>query len=61
MDKQQVMMLASLPAQSIKNKLDALDKAYHITEDRQIRQSMLLYMDELKLELEKRGYNDKSI
>lgn len=53
-------MLASLPVQSINKKLTALDKAYHITQDRLVRQSMLLYMDELKLELNRRGLDWKN-
>lgn len=53
--------LANSSTQSIKNKLAALDTAYHITENSDTRRSMLLAIDEIKLELIKRGKYDQSI
>lgn len=55
MVNQQALILANLSAQSIKAKLTALETAYHITEDSITRQRMLLVIDDLKLELMKRG------
>jgi hypothetical protein len=55
MVNQQALILANLSEQSIKAKLTALETAYHITEDSNTRQRMLLVIDDLKLELIKRG------
>lgn len=60
MENQQALILASLPAQSIKAKLAGLETAYHITEDSMTRQKMLLIMDDLKLELKRRGITWKN-
>lgn len=54
----QALTLASLSAQSINAKLTALETAYHITEDSTTRRRMLLVIDDLKLELMKRGIHD---
>jgi len=59
MDLQQ-SILARSSISELKRKLLTLDNVYHITEDRQVRQQMLLFMDELKLELNKRGITWKS-
>ena len=61
MDKRQQSILARLSIYDLTKKLKVLDAVYHITEDRQVRQEMLLYIDELKLELSRRGQDDKSI
>lgn len=45
----------------LQKKLKSLDVVYHIVEDRQTRQDMLLYMDEIKIELQKRGVNWKNL
>ena len=58
MDSQLHTTLASLPVQSIKQRIAVLDQVYHITEDINERQKMLLVLDELKVELLKRGIND---
>lgn len=55
MVNQQALILANLSEQSIKAKLTALETAYYITEDSTTRQRMLLVIDDLKLELMKRG------
>jgi hypothetical protein len=47
-----------LSTSELKSKLGRLNSAYHITEDRQLRQKMLLLIDELKIELIKRGMYD---
>jgi hypothetical protein len=61
MDKRQQLILDRSSTYDLKRRLKTLDSVYHITEDRQMRQNMLLFMDELKLEIAKRGTNDKSI
>lgn len=60
MATQQQLTPATLSTQSIKQKLTALNSAYHITEDTDTRQRMLLAIDELKLELIKRGIKWKN-
>jgi len=60
MASQQQLILANLSTQSINKKLLALDTAYHITEDSDTRRRMLLVIDELKLELIKRGISWKN-
>jgi len=50
-----------MPTLEIQQRLATLNSVYHITEDRQTRQKMLLFIDELKLELQIRGINDKPI
>ena len=57
----QPLILARLSTHEIIYRLKTLNSVYHITEDRQVRQKMLLFIDELKLELNKREINDKSI
>jgi hypothetical protein len=54
-------MLDRLSTHEIKKKIKTLDAVYHITENREVRRQMILALDELKLELLKRGINDKSI
>lgn len=53
-------ILTNSSTQSIKNKLAALDTAYHITEDSDTRRSILLAIDELKIELKNRGIKWKN-
>lgn len=60
MENQLHLILARLSMSELKQRLKILDSVYHITEDRQVRQKMLLFMDELKLELNKRGINWKN-
>jgi len=57
----QPLIPGRLSTPELKSKLGRLNSAYHICRDRQTRQTMLLYMDELKLELYKREKNDKPI
>jgi len=52
---QQQLILDHLSTSDLKKRLGRLDSAYHITDDRHTRQSMLLLMDEIKLELIRRG------
>lgn len=54
------MNLDNLTIKELKTKLGRLNSAYFITDDRQIRQEMLLIMDELKVEIYSRGNNDKT-
>ena len=54
----QQLILDRLSTHDLKRRLRTLDSVYHITEDRQVRQKMLLFIDEIKLELLKRGIND---
>lgn len=61
MEKQQLLTLRHLSEHELKRKLSRLNSAYHITDDRHIRMNMLLLMDNIKVELNKRGINDKSI
>jgi hypothetical protein len=58
---QQHMTLDRLSTYDLKQRLGRLETAYYVTEDKQMRQQMLLLMDELKLELIKRGKYDQSI
>jgi len=55
MEKQQLSILDHLSTHDLKSKLGRLDSAYFLINDRQERQKMLLFMDEIKLELIKRG------
>jgi len=57
-DKNSYMILEQLSEKEIQKKIDTLDIVYHITENRNVRQKMLLALDELKLELMKRKIND---
>jgi len=58
MDKKQRSILNLLSERDLKSKINKIDAVYHITEDRQTRQKMLLALDELKIELQKREKND---
>jgi len=51
----QQLILDHLSTSELRSKLGRLNSAYHITEDRQLRQKMLLLIDELKIELNQRG------
>ena len=61
MVNQQQLILDRLSTADLKSKLGRLNSAYHITGDRQLRQKMLLLMDELKIELIKRGINEQNL
>ena len=61
METRQQLILARSSTPELEYRLKTLNSVYHITEDRQVRQNMLLFIDEIKLELAKRGINDKSI
>lgn len=61
MENQQVLTLVNLSDQTINYKLKMLDQIYHITEDSIQRHQILLAIDELKIELMKRGKYDQSI
>jgi len=58
MEKQQPLILANLSTHDLKSKLGKLDSAYFLINDRQERQKMLLFIDQIKLELIKRGKHD---
>jgi hypothetical protein len=60
MVNQQQLILDRLSTADLKKKLGRLETAYYITEDRQVRRDMLLLMDELKIELIKRGISWKN-
>jgi hypothetical protein len=60
MVNQQQLTLDRLSTAELKSRLGRLNSAYHITEDRQVRRDMLLLMDELKIELIKRGIYEPS-
>ena len=53
--------LKRMTSKAIEYKLNKLESIYFVTEDSEQRQKMILAIDELKLELYKRGQNDKSI
>lgn len=57
MDKQQQLILAHSSTLELEKRLRTLDFVYHVTEDRQTRQKMLLFIDEIKIELKQRGLN----
>lgn len=57
MDKQQQLILAHSSTLELEKRLRTLDSVYHVTEDRQTRQKMLLFIDEIKIELKQRGLN----
>ena len=59
-EKQQQSILVHSSTHELKNKLGRLDTAYFLINDRQQRQDMLLFMDEIKLELTKRGIKWKN-
>jgi hypothetical protein len=60
MANQQQLTPDRLSTADLKKKLGRLETAYYITEDRQVRRDMLLLMDELKIELIKRGISWKN-
>jgi hypothetical protein len=55
MEIQQILTLNHLSTDELERKLGRLDFAYFLINDRQERQKMLLFIDEVKLELMKRG------
>jgi len=59
-EKQQQSILVHSSTHELKSKLGRLDTAYFLINDRQQRQDMLLFMDEIKLELTKRGITWKN-
>lgn len=61
MEIQQPLILDRLSTYDLERRLGQLETAYYITEDRQLRQQMLLLMDELKLELNNRGIPWKNL
>lgn len=57
---QQQLILDRLSTHELESKLGRLNSAYFLINDRQQRQEMLLFIDEIKLELIKRGINWKN-
>jgi hypothetical protein len=56
--KQQQSILVRSSTHDLESKLGRLNSAYFLIDDRQQRQEMLLLIDEIKLELKKRGNYD---
>jgi len=58
MDKKQRSILNLLSERDLKSKINKIDAVDHVTEDRETKQKMLIALDELKIELQKREKND---
>ena len=59
-EKQQQLILDHLSTHDLKNKLSKLDSAYFLADDRHERQKILLFIDEIKIELIKRGKHGRT-